>query len=340
VGEDAAVVSGFASNDPTDAPLYARTASYALPSLDLIGRSDGMVPPADSRALAARFAEPTILEHGGGHVVASDSSIRAGVGAFLEVMSRRRAAPREIPLWRRRPRPSMRVFLPARPRSTAAPAFVIFRGGAYGTSFGSGGEAAEWVASQGMVGIEVGYRTRETGDSYPAGYDDAARAVRLVRHRAKEWGIDPKRIGVMGFSAGGHLASRLSTQPSLHVAPEDDLAGEVSARPDLVVLAYPLISFVDGYQDDAFVGSAENFFGRRDLGESLRRQFSNELHVEDTHPPVFIWTTEDDALVPYTHAKRFADACRAAGVPVTYTLFPHGPHGMGLALGAPSDAAS
>ena len=336
----AILVSGFVSNDPAHAALYGRKASYALPSLHLIGRSDRVVPASDSRDLAPRFGEATVLEHPGGHVVASDPSTRAGVGAFLDAMLRRRAAPREVPLWPGRARPSMRIFLPESPRSSPSPAMLVFRGGAYSTSAGTGGEAAEWAASHGMAGIEVEYRTQATGDSYPASYDDAARAVRLVRRRAREWGIDPSRIGVMGFSAGGHLASLLSTQPSLHRASDDDLAGEVSARPDLVVLAYPLISFVDGYRDGAYLASAENFLGRRGLDEALRRQFSNELHVDGTHPPVFVWTTEDDGIVPFTHAKRFAEACRSANVPVTFKLFPHGPHGMGLALQARSDVAA
>jgi acetyl esterase/lipase len=336
----AVIVSGFASRDPGHAPLYARKASYALPSLHIVGRADGVVPARDSRELAAKFDQPTVLEHGGGHVIPSDAATRAGVDAFLEEMSRRRNAPREIPLWPWRERPSMRVFLPTSPRAPSTPALLVFRGGAYSTSAGSGDGAAEWAASQGMVGIEVEYRTRATGDSYPASYDDAARAMRLARARAKEWAIDPQRIGVVGFSAGGHLVSLLSTQPSLHVAPDDDLAGRISARPDLVVLAYPLVSFVDGYASGAFLGSAESFFGLRDPSESLRRQFSSELHVDATHPPVFVWTTEDDGIVPFTHAKRFAEACRDAGVPVTFTLFPHGPHGMGLALGARSDVGT
>ena len=94
----AILVSGFASNDPAHAALYARKASYALPSLHIVGRSDGVVPASDTRELAARFGAPTLLEHGGGHVIASDPSTRAGVGAFLEAMSRGDAAPREVPL--------------------------------------------------------------------------------------------------------------------------------------------------------------------------------------------------------------------------------------------------
>jgi acetyl esterase/lipase len=188
-----------------------------------------------------------------------------------------------------------------------------------------------------MVGVRVEYGTRSTGESYPANYSDAARAVRLVRSRAAEWGIDINRVGVMGFSAGGHLASLLSTQPELYRHPQDDLAGRVSARPDLLMLAYPVISFIEGYAPGAFLSTAENFFGRGDLTESLRREFSNELHVDAGHPPVFIWTTREDRLVPYTHSHLFAEACSRAGVPVSFKLYAHGPHGVGLALGVPGD---
>jgi predicted esterase len=151
----AITVSGFVSNDPTHAPLYAHKGSYALPSLHIIGRSDGIVPASDSRDLAARFGAPTILEHPGGHVIASDAATRAGVASFLDQMSKRNASPVEVPLWPGRTRPSMRIFFPAKPRSASAPTFLVFRGGAYSTSFGSGDGAAEWIASQGFVGIEV-----------------------------------------------------------------------------------------------------------------------------------------------------------------------------------------
>jgi acetyl esterase/lipase len=246
--------------------------------------------------------------------------------------------PLDVPLWPDRRRPSMRVVLPTTPRSEAAPAIVVFRGGAYASSSGSGAGTAEWIATQGMVGIEAAYGARNTNTFYPANYADGARAIRLVRSRAREWGIDEHRVAVLGYSAGGHLASLVSTQPSVYLDPRDDLASGVSARPDLVVLGYPVISFVDGYSPGAFVGSVDNFFGQNDPNETLRRQFSNELHVESGHPPVFIWTTADDALVPFTHSKLFAEACRSAGVPVEFTLFPRGPHGMGLALDAPNEA--
>jgi acetyl esterase/lipase len=232
-----------------------------------------------------------------------------------------------VPLWGDdRPSPAMRVVFPRRPGEPRAPALVVFRGGGYATNAGSGGGAAEWAASRGMVGVEVAYRTR-----FPDSLADAARAVRLVRAHAADWAIDPGRVGVLGFSAGGHLASLLSTQPSLGEA-ADDLAPRVPARPDFVVLAYPVISFVEGYAPDALGGTVENFFGRGGVDEATRRLYSNDLHVTADHPPTFVWTTADDPLVPAAHSRRFVEACERAGVPVSFTVFPHGPHAMGLAL--------
>jgi acetyl esterase/lipase len=336
----AMMVGGFLSADPDLAGLYGSKESYALPSLHIIGRSDGIVPSEDSKALAAKFKEPLILEHGGGHVIASTPEIRKQVASFLEARIGQRASnvpayvrPSEVPLWPGRAHPSMKLFYPAHGASGPVPAMLVFQGGAYATCFGSGGGSAEWAAEHGMVGIQVEYGTRSSGESYPSNYADGARAIRLVRRNAEAWGIDAKRIGVMGYSAGGHLASLLSTQPDLWMDPKDDLAGQASARPDLVVLAYPVISFVDGYSRGAFVGSVENFLGPVNIDDTLRRRFSNQLHVDAKHPPVFIWTTEDDGLVPYTHSQLFAEACRRAKVPVAYKLYPHGRHGLGLALG-------
>jgi acetyl esterase/lipase len=231
----------------------------------------------------------------------------------------------------------MRVVCPRRTAAAPAAALVVFRGGAYATNQGSGVGAAEWAAESGMVGVEVGYRCAGTGDAHPKSYVDAARALRLVRARAVEWGVDPVRVGVLGFSAGGHLASLVSTQPRLVIDPADDLATRHDARPDFVVLAYPLVSFVAGYSPGALVGSVENFFGRHDVDEASRRGVSNELHVAADHPPVFVWTTADDALVPAEHARSFAAACERAHVPVELVVFPRGPHGMGLALGDTSE---
>lgn len=239
----------------------------------------------------------------------------------------------EMPLWTEMARPTMRLVFP--PVTTPnVPALVIFRGGAYGTSQGSGEGTAEWAAKHGMLGVEVGYRTQGTGDPYPHNYADAARAMRLIRGHWTALGVDPYRIGVMGYSAGGHLATTLSTRPELYTDPEDGLAQDVSARPDFVVLGYPLISFVADYQPGSFANSVENFFGRKDVDTIIRRQFSNELHVIHGHPPTFIWTTADDALVPASQSRLFVDACQKANVDITYKEYPSGRHGLGLALDA------
>jgi len=249
-------------------------------------------------------------------------------------------APLEVPLWPGRAAPAMRVHVPDADRSRPGPALVVFRGGGYARCDGSGGGSGEWAARHGLVGVEVDYGTRSTRSFYPGPFADAARAVRMVRSHARDWGVDPGRVGVLGYSAGGHLATLLSTQPALWVAPEDDLAPQVSPRPDLVVLAYPLISFVEAATPGAFLGSVENFFGRAEVSASERRRFSSELHVEPGHPAVFLWTTADDPIVPAAHAQRFAEACRRAGVAVSFTLYPHGPHAMGLALDHPGDVGT
>jgi acetyl esterase/lipase len=194
----------------------------------------------------------------------------------------------------------------------------------------SGSPRREWSASRRPTA--PGARTRSIRRTTPTAHGQSDSSGRgRVR-------IDEHRVAVLGYSAGGHLASLLSTQPSVYLDPRDDLASGVSARPDLVVLGYPVISFIDGYSPGAFVGTVDNFFGQNNPNETLRRQFSNELHVESGHPPVFIWTTAEDYLVPFTHSNVFAEACRRARVPVEFTLFPRGPHGMGLALHAPNEA--
>ncbi len=248
-------------------------------------------------------------------------------------------APFRVPLWPGRTDPAMHVYLPDADRARPRPALVVFRGGGYARCDGSGGGSGAWAASHGLIGVEVDYGTRATQSFYPGPYADAARAVRLVRSRAREWGVDPGRVGVLGYSAGGHLATLLSTQPSLWRAPEDDLAAQVSARPDLVVLAYPVISFIEAAPAGAFLSSVENFFGRSEVSDAERRRFSSELHVDASHPPVFLWTTADDEIVPAAHAQWFADACRRAGVAISFTLYPHGPHAMGLAFDRGGDVA-
>ena len=130
----------------------------------------------------------------------SFSQFREGIQHHEFEVSTRPAPTRafDVPLWADRPRPSMRVVPPATLRSDASPAIVVFRGGAYASSSGSGAGTAEWIATKGMVGIEAAYGARNTNTFYPANYADGARAIRLVRSRAREWSIDEHRVAVLG----------------------------------------------------------------------------------------------------------------------------------------------
>lgn len=401
----AMMVGGFPAADPELAKLYQHSDAYDLPSVHIMGRSDGIVAADTSRRLAAIFKNPTVLEHGGGHVVASTPDVRAGVQNFLQYAQKhanekhapaghghghshdaaaaaahphdphhdphaRAADPHhadphahgavsngflhhsgpyqgfpktgdiDVPLWPGRRAPTMRVVFPKTQASRPAPAMVVFRGGAYATSQGSGGGTDAWFADKGIVGITVNYGTRETNTFWPNNYSDGARAMRLVRANAQAWGIDQKRIGLVGYSAGGHLASLVATSPNLYRNPDDDLFDKFTARPDILILGYPVISMQPegGYRPSAYVGSLDNFLGTRQSTEVQRRQFSTELQVSPQTPPTFIWTTTTDSLVPANHTALFAAACRKNGVPVEEKEFPDGPHGASCFLLLPSSA--
>ncbi len=253
-------------------------------------------------------------------------------------------APLELRLWPSGSQPRMTVYFPSNSGSNSnphrlIPAMIVFRGGAYSTALGSGAGAAQWAASRGFLGVEVEYGTAAMHRYWPDNFSDGARAIRLVRSKAGEWGVDPGKIGVMGFSAGGHLAATLATQPDLFKDGEDDLVEKFSARPDLVVLAYGVLSFVDGYYPGAYVSSVGNFFGTESVSEERRRKLSSELHVTPATPPAFVWTMKDDYLVPPVQSLRFAEACEKVGVEVDFKVYEQGRHGIGLALGMGLDVS-
>lgn len=219
--------------------------------------------------------------------------------------------------------PTITPFIAAHPNGTAA---VIFPGGGYEhlATEKEGNAVARWLASYGVDGFVVKYRL---GPRYhhPATLDDGARAVRFVRANASRWGIHPARIGVVGFSAGGHLASTVGT----HVRPADagarDPIGRVSSRPDFMVLVYPVITLRDPL---AHVGSRHNLLGP-DSSAATMRLLSNELQVTSRTPPTFLVATTDDRTVPVENSLLFYDALRAARVPVELHIYETGPHGFG-----------
>jgi acetyl esterase/lipase len=157
---------------------------------------------------------------------------------------------------------------------------------------------------------------------------DAARAVRLVRARAGEWKVNPKRIGIMGSSAGGHLASTLLTHFDAGQSDSPDPIERLSSRPDLGILCYAVISMGQFTHQ----GSKHNLLGN-DPSPELVRLLSNELQVTKETPPCFVWHTYEDNAVPVENSLQFAEALRRAGVPCDLHIYQKGQHGIGLGTG-------
>lgn len=230
--------------------------------------------------------------------------------------------------------PDIRVFLPPKEKATGA-SIVIYPGGAYRILAieHEGWQLAEWLNSIGVAGIVCKYRVSDkVGDAYhhPVPLLDARQAVRLTRQHAAEWGLDPQRIGVMGFSAGGHLASTMLTMSEVRLPgePEDAVATQ-SHKPNFGVLVYPVISFTAPF---AHRGSGDNLLGR-EANEELRKQFSTELLVNEKTPPTFLVASQDDTAVPYANSAAFYRAMTRHGVKGELHVWESGGHGFGILPG-------
>jgi acetyl esterase/lipase len=195
-----------------------------------------------------------------------------------------------------------------------------------------GRQLANWFNALGVAAFVLTYRL---GPRYhhPIELGDAQRAIRMVRSRAKEFGVSPNRIGITGFSAGGHLASTAATHFDDGNATAVDAIDRVSSRPDFVILAYAVISMKPPY---AHEGSVHSLLGE-DPDPQLRDALSNELHVTARTPPAFLFTTSEDTAVPAENSLQFYLALHKAGVPAELHVFEKGPHGVGLDL---ADAAA
>ena len=224
--------------------------------------------------------------------------------------------------------PQYWVHLPDKGKATGAAA-VIFPGGGYSIlAMGhEGHDYAKWLNERGIAGIVVKYRVGDgLGYRYPVPFLDARRAIRTVRAHAVEWGINPDRIGVMGSSAGGHLASLCATRFDDKVEGETgDGIDKLSARPDFAVLCYPVISMDPAY---GHTGSRKNLAGP-DADAELFDILSTEKAVSEETPPVFLLTTSDDG-VDCRNSLLFAIACKEQKVPVSLHMFEKGGHGYGL----------
>ena len=222
-------------------------------------------------------------------------------------------------------KPTLTAFLPAPEKATGA-AIVICPGGGYGgLAPHEGAGYAEWLAENGIAGIVLKYRLGSRGYRHPAMLNDAARAVRLTRSKSDEWKIDPKRVGIMGSSAGGHLASTLLTHFDMGLAEATDPVERLSSRPDLGILCYAVISM----GPNTHGGSKQNLLGNNPSPE-LVELLSNEKQVTKETPRCFIWHTWEDNAVKVENSLEFAAALRKAGVPFDLHVYQKGNHGIGL----------
>ena len=226
-------------------------------------------------------------------------------------------------------KPTLTIYL-APAQNAAGSAVVICPGGGYGflAIDHEGHQIAQWLNSLGVAGFILKYRHRNSGAGYghPAPLQDAQRAIRLVRSQAKKWNIDPNRIGIMGFSAGGHLASSAGTHFQNSYYDAKDSIDDVGCRPDFMILVYPVISFSKWC---AHTGSRTNLLGKNPE-EELVQSLSNEEQVAPQTPPTFLVHANDDKGVPPENSIYFYLALRKAGVPAEMHIYENGGHGFGL----------
>ncbi|MEM7680479.1 MAG: alpha/beta hydrolase [Planctomycetota bacterium] len=208
----------------------------------------------------------------------------------------------------------------------ARPAILIFPGGGYEVvSPSESFRIAGRLGSHGFHAAVCTYRVAPVGGKHPDMIQDAQRAVRMVRAKG------PTKVGVMGFSAGGHLAASLAVHHDKFTAHQDDLASQHDARPDAVGLAYPVM---DMHGPASHVRSRANLLGHAH-SEDLRKQMSPQLHVHAQSPPAFLWHTAADAGVQSQNALLYAMACADVGVPYELHVYEEGRHGLDLAVDHP-----
>ena len=227
--------------------------------------------------------------------------------------------------------PTLEVYLPAKANATGA-AVLIFPGGGYNILAydWEGTDIAKFLNSKGIAGLVVKYRlpsSKSLKDKYQVPLIDAQRAVRLARANAGDWNFSSDRIGIMGFSAGGHLASTLGTHFAEKVHAARDGIDSLSARPDFMALVYPVISFSEAATHS---GSKKALLGEMPDPE-LVKHYSNELQVTAETPPTFLIHAADDKAVVPDNSILFFQALKKYEVPAALHIYPKGGHGFSLA---------
>jgi acetyl esterase/lipase len=224
------------------------------------------------------------------------------------------------------PDPTNATGLSRQSNATAGAAMVICPGGAY-THLAphEGNDYALWLNQRGVTCFVLKYRLGSSGYHYPAEFQDVTRAIRWVRAHADDYKIDPQRVGIMGSSAGGHLASTLLTHFDAGDTSATDTVERQSSRPDIGILCYPVITMGEFTHQ----GSKENLLGKKP-SPKLVKLLSNELQVTTNTPPCFLWSTYEDKTVPVENTLMFAEALRKNHVPFDLHIYQKGGHGMGL----------
>ena len=240
-----------------------------------------------------------------------------------------------LPLWPH-PAPGLRqdgiddspTLIPVLPEGEGSfPAIVVCAGGGYGGRAGhEGAPVAEWLASIGIAGLVVS--DRFAPNRHPIPLTDAQRAIRLARSQAQAWNLDAKRVGILGFSAGGHLAASAATIHDTGLIVGDAI-DQLPCRPDCAVLSYAVLTFGDHRHH----GSMYNLFGTGIPARPLREALSPERQVSAATPPCFLWHTASDDAVPVQNSLLFASALAEQRVPFALHVYPEGQHGLGLAQG-------
>ena len=247
--------------------------------------------------------------------------------AFSAISAATAAEPADVPLWKageggaNAEKTSLRWYVPEKPNGTVV---VICPGGGYGmlVKQNEGYDVAKWLNGFGVTGVVLSYRINP--NRHPLPLQDAAQAIRTVRADSKSHGVEPKKVGVMGFSAGGHLASTIATHFDDGDAKSEDPVAKQSSRPDFQVLLYPVITMTAKTEG----GTKRNLLGNNPSQE-LIDLLSNEKQVTDKTPPAFVCHSTKDQLVSVDNSRMYVEALKEHKVPVEYLEFTEGGHGFG-----------
>ncbi len=264
-------------------------------------------------------------------------ALLGGVVILMSILSAQASEPKPELLWPAgapeakgvadADKPFILTYLPPAGKANGT-AVIICPGGGYGALMMSyeGTDIARWLNGYGVTGIVLKYRIAPY--RHPAPMLDAQRAIRLVRSHAKEWSLDPARIGIMGFSAGGHVASTAGTHFDAGNPTATDPVDKFGCRPDFMLLIYPVISMIGGH-----LGSTTNLLGPHPSQELLEL-LSNQKQVTAQTPPAFLAHAKTDQVVPSRHSELFVQALKEKGIACEYLELPTGAHGLGCGKGS------